>query len=141
MCHECVIINIMKKLLAIIVLGLLTSCSSGARYPILECSFGDLNMTYDLNEFHREAKNKNDDYKFFDQKNTYTLHKNINFDDGRTQLFVTEINKSTGSATIMGSAKYFLPTGKSAQMKAIMDALASGSKRNGRCNKIENKKL
>jgi hypothetical protein len=121
----------MKKLLGIIVLGLLLSGNANAKnYPILECTFNDTNKTttiFDLNIF--EDKLIVDDNEYFWSRE--------DIENGMKQVITMTIKRNSGYAELGISKKFPVVS----DLDVVMDAMNNSNITTGKCKKIKEQNL
>ena len=122
----------MKKLLGILVLGLLF-CNVGfaKNLPTLECEYNDTKRTkviYNLNNY------TDDDWSMTDEEYGWTITEIKN--DMKT-LTITAINRKTGVVELTVSKPFPVVS----DLGLVMDAIMNGEVVHGVCKKIEDKNL
>ena len=135
----------MKKLLAIIVLGLLLSGNANAdKYPILKCVFNDVGgekttQIYDLNIYAKKASEGDPNYLFNDVSlNDQYMFQRIHPQDNGMVIFIALIvEKKTGSVELTISK----PRKLNANIAESIEAFNKGQTFLGICDKVENKNL
>ena len=124
----------MKKLLGIVVLGLLLSgCSeANSKLPILECVFNDEDKTttiFDLNKYGDEDLWEMDEEE-------YSWRSEIKA-EGMKRIIVVTIKRKTGFIQLRTSK--MIPVKSSIEI--VMDALSNGMVTTGKCNKLKDQNL
>ena len=124
----------MKKLLGIVVLGLLLSgCSeSNSKLPILECVFNDEDKTttiFDLNKYGDEDLWEMDEEE-------YSWRSEIKA-EGMKRIIVVTIKRKTGFIQLRTSK--MIPVKSSIEI--VMDALSNGMVTTGKCKKLKDQNL
>ena len=123
----------MKKLLGIIVLGLLLSGNAIAKNrPTLECVFNDKDKTtviYDLNKYGSE------DMWMMDE-NEYSWSSNI-IKNGMKTIIIITIKRKTGLAELSISK----PFPEISDLDVVLDAMKKGEITTGKCNKLKDQNL
>ena len=110
----------MKKLLGILVLGLLLNGNVNAgwfdKLPVLACEINGEYITYDLRKYTPIAKaNKNTEMLIFDPKDDqYMFYEYINQDDGTKRAYRYTVNRYSGIINLYVSPKYVEGTGATA---------------------------
>jgi len=123
----------MKKLLGIVVLGLLLSGNAYAKNrPTLECIFNDADKTttiFDLNKYG------NDDF-WIEDENEYSWSSEIKA-EGMKRIVIVTIKRKTGLIELKTSKMMPIKS----DISVVMDALSEGMLTTGKCKKLEDQNL
>ena len=123
----------MKKLLGIVVLGLLLSGNAIAKNrPTLECVFNDPDKTttiFDLNKYG------NEDF-WIEDENEYSWSSEIKA-EGMKRIVIVTIKRKTGLIELKTSKMMPIKS----DISVVMDALSEGMLTNGKCKKLEDQNL
>ena len=123
----------MKKLLAIIVLGLLLSGNANAKKrPTLECIFNDAYKTttiFDLNKYGNEDL-------WIEDENEYSWRSEIKA-EGMIRIVIVTINRKSGFIKLRTSKMMPIKS----DIGVVMDAISKGMVTTGKCKKLEDRNL
>ena len=123
----------MKKLLAIVVLGLLFGENANAKNrPTLECVFNDADKTttiFDLNKY-------GDEDFWIEDENEYSWSSEIKA-EGMKRIVIVTIKRKTGLIELKTSKMMTIKS----DISVVMDALSGGVLTTGKCKKLEDQNL
>lgn len=123
----------MKKLLAIVVLGLLFGENANAKNrPTLECVFNDADKTttiFDLNKY-------GDEDFWIEDENEYSWSSEIKT-GGMKRIVIVTIKRKTGLIELKTSKMMPIKS----DISVVMDALSGGVLTTGKCKKLEDQNL
>ena len=121
----------MKKLLGIVVLGLLISTSVQAKNrPTLECVFNDKDRTtviYDLNKYGENLEV--DDQEYFWSTDV--------IENGMKSIIMITIKRKSGMAEL----KVSKPFPVESDIAVVFDAMDKGEMTTGKCKKLDDQNL
>ena len=121
----------MKKVLLILVAGLLLSANANAKdYPILECTFNNINKTtiiFDLNIFGDKLMVSDNEYSWSRE----------DIENGMKQLITMTIKRNSGYAELGVSKKFPVVS----DLDIVIDAINNSNMTTGKCKKIKEQNL
>ena len=135
----------MKKLLGIVVLGLLLSGNAYAeKYPILQCVFNNVGgekytEIYDLNTYAKKASEGDSNYLFSDVvlNDQYMFQRMYPKDSGMAVSVALVVEKKTGSVELTISKPHKIK----GSLSENIDAFSNGQSFTGICDRAKNKNL